>query len=227
MKSVRIWFEKRGLAIYTSHLDMNRCLTRAVRRANIPLWYTEGFNPPESLNPPRNITCLLPLPLGQEGRREPLDIRIEDDEMPFAEIVDRLNAVMPEGIRMLEACEPVCKSNQIAAAEYEITAEFASEGEAEGFAAGAAAVMASGVLNAEKRSKKGIKTVNLCGMTRSFDCRVEGCTVHTSAVLAAGSSINLNAELLMNALFAEFAAKPERNEISRLRLLLEDLTEFK
>ena len=45
MKSVRIWFEKRGLAIYTSHLDMNRCLTRAVRRANIPLWYTEGFNP--------------------------------------------------------------------------------------------------------------------------------------------------------------------------------------
>ena len=51
--------------------------------------------------------------------------------------------------------------------------------------------------------------------------------MHTSAVLAAGSSINLNAELLMNALFAEFAAKPERNEISRLRLLLEDLTEFK
>lgn len=221
MKSVRIWFEKRGLAIYTSHLDMNRCLTRAVRRANIPLWYTEGFNPHPY------ITFLLPLPLGQEGRREPLDIRIEDDEMPFAEIVDRLNAVMPEGIRMLEACEPVCKSNQIAAAEYEITTEFASEGEAEGFAACAAAVMASGVLNAEKRSKKGIKTVNLCDMTRSFDCRVEGCTVHTSAVLAAGSSVNLNAELLMNALFAEFAAKPERNEISRLRLLLEDLTEFK
>ncbi len=69
MKSVRIWFEKRGLAIYTSHLDMNRCLTRAVRRANIPLWYTEGFNPHPY------ITFLLPLPLGQEGRREPLDIR--------------------------------------------------------------------------------------------------------------------------------------------------------
>ena len=51
--------------------------------------------------------------------------------------------------------------------------------------------------------------------------------MHTSAVLAAGSSVNLNAELLMNALFAEFAAKPERNEISRFRLLLEDLTEFK
>lgn len=100
MKSVRIWFEKRGLAIYTSHLDMNRCLTRAVRRANIPLWYTEGFNPHPY------ITFLLPLPLGQEGRREPLDIRIEDDEMPFAEIVDRLNALCPRVSGCLRRANP-------------------------------------------------------------------------------------------------------------------------
>lgn len=221
MKPVRIWFEKSGLAVYTSHLDMNRCMIRAVRRAQIPLWYTEGFNPHPY------ITFLLPLPLGQEGRREPLDIRIEDDSMPFADVVDRLNAVMPEGIRMLEACEPEYKSNLIAAAEYEIITEFASAGEAEGFAAGAQAVIASGVLNAEKRSKRGIKTVNLCELVRSFDCRAEGCKTVTAAVLAAGSSVNLNAELLMNALFAEFAAQPERNSISRLRLLTEDLSEFK
>ncbi len=220
MKPVRIWFEKSGLAVYTSHLDMNRCFTRAVRRANIPLWYTEGFNPHPY------ITFLLPLPLGQEGKREPLDIRIEDDTLSFEEITGRLNAVMPEGIRILDSREPKCKSNEIAAAKYEITTCFSSHGEAEGFACGAADIIKSGTLNAEKKSKRGIKTVNLCEMIRKFECEVRDSTVYIETVLAAGSSVNLNAELLMNTLFAEFAAEPEQNVISRTLLLRENLEEF-
>lgn len=220
MKSARIWFEKSGLAIYISHLDMNRCMTRAVRRAEIPLWYTEGFNPHPYM------TFLMPLPLGQEGKREPMDIRIENDDMSFDEIKNRLNAVMPEGISIVDVCEPKCKSNEIAAAEYEIITEFSSEGEAIGFAAGAESVIESGVLNAEKRSKRGIKTVNLCEMIRSFECRANGNTVETKTVLAAGNSVNLNADLLMNALFAEFAAEPEKNTISRTKLLCSDLSAF-
>ena len=68
MKPVRILLKKTGLAIYISHLDMNRCLSRAVIRAKIPLWYTEGFNPKPYLN------FLCPLALGQEGLAEPLDL---------------------------------------------------------------------------------------------------------------------------------------------------------
>lgn len=219
MKSVRIWFEKSGLAVYISHLDMNRCMTRAVRRAGIPLWYTEGFNPHPYM------TFLMPLPLGQEGKREPVDIRIEQD-MPFEEIKNRLNSVMPEGVKIVDVLEPVNKANEIAAAEYEISTEFLSDGEAEGFAAGAQSIIDSGVLNAEKRSKRGIKTVNLCEMIRSFECRVNGNMVKTKTVLAAGNTVNLNAELLMNALFAEFAADPEKNSISRLKLLRSDLSLF-
>ena len=219
MKSVRIWFEKSGLAVYISHLDMNRCMTRAVRRAGIPLWYTEGFNPHPYM------TFLMPLPLGQEGKREPVDIRIEQ-YMPFEEIKNRLNSVMPEGVKIVDVLEPVNKANEIAAAEYEISTEFLSDGEAEGFAAGAQSIIDSGVLNAEKRSKRGIKTVNLCEMIRSFECRVNGNMVETKAVLAAGNTVNLNAELLMNALFAEFAADPEKNSISRLKLLRSDLSLF-
>lgn len=219
MKSVRIWFEKSGLAVYISHLDMNRCMTRAVRRAEIPLWYTEGFNPHPYM------TFLMPLPLGQTGKREPLDIRIEQD-MSFDEIKDRLNSVMPEGISIVDVSEPFNKANEIAAAEYEIITEFLSEGEAEGFAAGAQDVIESGVLNAEKRSKRGIKTVNLCEMVRSFECTANENKVITKAVLAAGNTVNLNAELLMNALFAEFAAEPEKNSITRTKLLRDDLSIF-
>ncbi len=219
MKSVRIWFKKSGLAVYISHLDMNRCMTRAVRRAEIPLWYTEGFNPHPYM------TFLMPLPLGQAGLREPLDIRIEND-MPVEDIRNRLNSVMPEGVEIVAVEEPKNKPNEIAAAEYDIEAGFLSEGEAEGFAAGATAVIDGGVLNAEKRSKRGIKTVNLCEMVRSFECVSDGTSVKIKTVLAAGNSVNLNAELLMNSLFAEFAAEPESFSVIRTKLLCEDLSLF-
>lgn len=219
MKSVRLWFKKDGLAVYTSHLDMNRCMTRAVRRAQIPLWYTEGFNPHPYM------TFLMPLPLGQAGLREPLDIRIEDD-MSFKEIKNRLNAVMPEGIEIVDVAKPECKPNEIAAAEYEADVIFENEDEAAVFAAGAAQIIASGVLNAEKRSKKGIKTVNLCEMVRSFEIKANGNKASVKAVLAAGNSVNLNAELLLNALNEALTAKPEKTVIVRTGLLREDLSIF-
>lgn len=219
MKSVRLWFKKDGLAVYISHLDMNRCMTRAVRRADIPLWYTEGFNPHPYM------TFLMPLPLGQSGMREPLDIRIEN-EMSFKEIKSRLNSVMPEGIEIVDVQKPEHKPSEIAAAEYEIDIYFASDGEAEGFTAGSSAVIEGGVLNAEKRSKRGIKTVNLCEMVRSFDAESDGNKVRIKTILAAGNSVNLNAELLMTALCGEFAAEPEKTNIVRTKLLREDLSIF-
>ncbi len=219
MKSVRLWFKKDGLAVYISHLDMNRCMTRAVRRAEIPLWYTEGFNPHPYM------TFLMPLPLGQSGMHEPLDIRIEA-EMSFKEIKNRLNSVMPEGIEIVDVRKPEHKPNEIAAAEYEIDVCFESSGEAEGFKAGAESIIGGGVLNAEKRSKRGIKTVNLCELIRSFEATVCENKVRVRTILAAGNSVNLNAELLMNALYGEFAAEPEKTDIVRTKLLREDLSIF-
>ena len=181
MKSVRLWYKKDGLAIYTSHLDMNRCFTRAVRRAEIPLWYTEGFNPHPYM------TFLMPLPLGQVGMREPLDIRIEG-EITFGEIKKRLNAVMPEGLEIVDVSKPECKPNEIAAAEYEIDVYFSNPAEAEGFAAGAESVIKGGVLNAEKRSKRGIKTVNLCELVRLFETEVCDSKVRVKTILAAGNT---------------------------------------
>ncbi|MBQ9923015.1 MAG: DUF2344 domain-containing protein, partial [Clostridia bacterium] len=36
---------ERGRAAYLSHLDMQRTLQRALRRADMPLVYSQGFNP--------------------------------------------------------------------------------------------------------------------------------------------------------------------------------------
>ncbi len=219
MKSVRLWYKKDGLAIYTSHLDMNRCFTRAVRRAEIPLWYTEGFNPHPYM------TFLMPLPLGQVGMREPLDIRIEG-EITFGEIKKRLNAVMPEGLEIVDVTKPECKPNAIDAAEYEIVAEFLSDEQAEKFAADSAALIGGGELNAEKRSKRGIKTVNLCEMIRSFSAKSEGKEVVINTILAAGNTVNLNADLLLNALQTQLGAEAETVIIVRTKLLQQDLSIF-
>lgn len=68
-------------------------MTRAVRRAEIPLWYTEGFNRHPYL------TFAAPLSLGSEGLQETMDLRLEE-ELPMEELVRRLDAVMPQGLRI-------------------------------------------------------------------------------------------------------------------------------
>ncbi|MBQ2842541.1 MAG: DUF2344 domain-containing protein [Clostridia bacterium] len=219
MKPVRLWFKKDGLAVYISHLDMNRCMTRAVRRADIPLWYTEGFNPHPYM------TFLMPLPLGQAGMKEPLDIRIEG-EMTFGEIKKRLNSVMPEGIEIVDVAKPEHKPNEIDAAEYEIDLWFENSAEAEQFSKGATKIVEGGVLNAEKRSKKGIKTVNLCELIRKFDISSSENKAYIRAILAAGNTVNLNAELLVNALLSELSAEEKDRNIVRTKLLREDLSIF-
>ena len=77
---------------YISHLDVMRCMSRAVRRARLPLWYTEGFNPHPYM------MFALPLSLGFSSQCESMDIRIEG-EMTDADIAGRMRDVMPASLR--------------------------------------------------------------------------------------------------------------------------------
>ena len=45
MDKLRMKFSKTGRAVYISHLDLMRTITRAFMRSEIPLKYSEGFNP--------------------------------------------------------------------------------------------------------------------------------------------------------------------------------------
>ena len=107
MRCVRIWFAKEGKVKYISHLDVMRCMSRAVRRARLPLWYTEGFNPHPYM------MFALPLSLGFSSQCESMDIRIEG-EMTDADIAGRMRDVMPEGLRLLSVREPVMQPSEIA-----------------------------------------------------------------------------------------------------------------
>ena len=222
MRCVRIWFEKTGRVKFVSHLDIMRCMTRAVRRAKIPLWYTEGFNPHPYLN------FLQPMPLGIEGRNEPLDIRIEGN-ITNGEIKDRLNSVLPEGIKINRVAEPYMKSNDIAFAEYEMYFEKASDG-GNDFIRKLQSAMESGELVCEKAGKvngrKRIKQVNVSENIKKFSITDKGDTILLNVIFPCGNAKNVNPMNLLDGINAYLSADVVPLNIIRLGLLDEHLTSF-
>ena len=61
-------FSKQGKLIFISHLDLIRLFERVLKRSDLPLVYTQGFNPHIK------FAVLFPLGLGQAGLREPVEI---------------------------------------------------------------------------------------------------------------------------------------------------------
>jgi len=214
MQNIRIWFSKRGRAIYISHLDLMRAMSRAVRRAALPVWYTEGFNPHPYLS------FALPLPLGQEGVREALDLRLEQD-MPLEEIARRFDGVLPEGIEVLGAAQPWCGPGEIGAAAYEIALPCGNPGE---WCARAEMLLAGGSLTAKKMGKQGHRKVEkeiaLAPLIFSHTLRAGEGEARLACTLAAGSEANLNPALLCEALGGETP------RIARVKLLRRDGSEW-
>ena len=89
-------YEKTDNAKYISHLDFVRTYNRTMRRAGLPVAFSEGFNPHPQLS------FALPLSVGYTSECELLELKLTE-ELPEAEIRDRLNAVIPDGIKILEA----------------------------------------------------------------------------------------------------------------------------
>lgn len=223
MQEVRIYFNKTGRAKYISHLDLMRTFTRAVTRAKIPLWYTEGFNPHPFM------TFALPLSLGIESVCESVDIRIVE-EIANDEIKDRLNSVMPEGLTVTAVSSEYKKCNEIAFAEYEVTFEFDESKKAGEYESVLSAIIGSNELVTKKTAKKhGRKTeveINLKDYINSFSLSSSGNKTILNIVLAAGNSKNLNISVLLDYLNT-VAIVPDFTEILKKRLLTSDLTEFK
>ena len=212
MKSVRIVFSKTGRARYVSHLDLVRAMTRAVRRADIPLWYTEGFNRHPYL------TFAAPLSLGYEGLRETMDIRMADD-FPFDELVKRLNAVLPEGLVAISAADAVAKAGELTAAEYRLTVPLPVDVIKD--------ALSSSELLVEKRTKKKtMKTIDILPYFKNAEVTVAGENVTVvTVVLPSGGAENVNPGLFIAALKGFVGADVEAN-VLRLRLLLADGSEF-
>lgn len=192
MINVRLYFTKTDRLRFISHLDMNRFMNRAVRRAKLPIWYTEGFNP----HP--HIIFALPLSLGFESTYDAVDLRLTDDDIEIDTLCDRLNAVCPEGIHFFDAATPVAKISAVTFADFEIT--FSDNGALE---TPLKSMLSLERIVCEKKTKKGgIKEIDLKEKLVSADISSnEDGNTRLSLRLPAGSADNVNPELFINYLF--------------------------
>ena len=88
----RVLFEKKGNAVWISHLDLMRLFQRAFQRAGLNLKHTQGFNPRPS------VSIALPLSVGVESNCELLDFELDGQTVSNKEIVARLNQSLVEGL---------------------------------------------------------------------------------------------------------------------------------
>ena len=220
MRLVRIWFEKKGMIRYISHLDLMRTVTRAIRRSEIPLWYTEGFNPHPYM------TFSLPLSLGMESECESMDIKIEGT-VTDGEILGKLKAVMPDGIHVTAVTQPVSDPKEIAYGEF--TLDFDGDFDREQVKEAINGILSKDEIIIQKPGKRGhkkvMKEIDLKPLI--FDPEITDTEngVRLFVRLPAGSKSNINPSLLADLIGKEI---PESVcLITRKRLLTADLTEFK
>ncbi len=113
----RIHFAKEYSIRFTSHLDLHRTWERTLRRAKIPLAYSQGFNPRPKMN------HSPALPLGCTSECEAVDIWLEEERAPDSILYD-VERVMPAGlqIQLVLQVDPQAPSlqSQILAFEYEV-----------------------------------------------------------------------------------------------------------
>jgi len=90
-KRVKICYDKKDQAGYFGHLELKNIFFRAIRRAGIPVKYSEGFHPM-----PR-ASFENPLPIGMESEEEAFILTVSDTVKPYL-LRDRLNAHLPRGL---------------------------------------------------------------------------------------------------------------------------------
>lgn len=191
----RIKYTKGEMVKYISHLDFLRSINRSFKRGKIPVKYSNGFNPHVLLN------IALPCPVGVSSVCELLDIELYE-KMDPAEIKDRLSKVLPVGIEVLEVTENKDMPDffDITSALYEISFKSDKQIDIEKF-------ISEKEFMIEKKSKRGMKEVNIKDFIRSIEPVCQGEKEYKiEAILDAGAKSNLKTELLINAMACYFDA---------------------
>lgn len=208
MKNVRIWFKKDKECKYISHLDLNRCMLRALHKSKIPIWHTEGFNPHPF------VTFALPLSLGFEGEKETMDIRLLDEDFPMNEIISRLNACLPDGIRTYYVAEPVMKPGSITYALFQMQIH-SEETDPDTLLSVFKKMFSMDTILMEKKTKKGFKEIDLKESFGKYSLSRQIGGVELNILLPAGSTNNVNPGLILDAVKAYYHVETKANIVRK------------
>lgn len=220
MRCVRVWFKKMGMSRYVSHLDLMRAMTRSVRRAEVPLWYTEGYNPHPYL------TFALPLSLGMESLYESMDMRIEG-ESTNEEIFGLLKGSMPPGIEIVSVEDPIDDPKTIAFGEFDL---FFDCEDTKALTALIEEMLSKEELIVQKLGKQGrkkvLKDINLLEFLKESKLSSSGNRVKLTVVFPAGSTTNINPTLLSDEIVKQ-SGEDIASYVVRKRLMKADMENFR
>jgi radical SAM-linked protein len=96
VQKLRLRYAKRGPLRFTSHRDVARAFERALRRAGVPMAFSQGFSPHPK------VSWIGASPTGVASEAEYVEIQVVEQVDPAA-LVAGLDAAMPAGLDVLEA----------------------------------------------------------------------------------------------------------------------------
>ncbi len=186
MAKFRLQFTKYGDMKYVSHLDLIRLFTRIFHRADLPLAYSEGFNPHPKMS------VLLPLSVGFESACEYIDVEFRDG-VGMLDCMKKLKGKLPLGMeipQITQLNETSKKAKAIRYASYELNfLNPPSQEEIEAF-------LSLDEIQVLKKTKRSEAMADI--KPDIMDLYVADGKVY--AVISAGSEANLKADLLVTAM---------------------------
>jgi len=193
-------------------------MQRALLRAGLELKYSEGFNPHPYLS------VALPLPVGSSSVCELMDIGMASDVQPGG-IREQINAVLPEGIEVLEVYTPERKYSYIAWVEIRGILYYD---------AGAPAYAAKRLMKRfaeesiviSKKTKRGESDIDIAPFVRDVCFNDDGEVAMAARLSAQNPSIT--AENLMSALNGGYGMlMPDFYDLSRIEVFDKDMKVFR
>ena len=212
MSTVRIKFQKTGLSIFFSHLDLQKVMQRALKMSGLPVWYSKGFNPHIYM------TFTLPLSLGHESLCESFDFRLEED-LTEQQILKAMEGTLPDGIILTAAGAPDYDASQIKYALYKIK----MYGDKSILNDCINDYQTSSEIVVTKVSKKKTTEINIKEQIKDFKVVEEGeDTLTFTALFPAGTTYNLNPSLLLEYFSNKFGIDANGCDVLRVNLLDEN-----
>ena len=215
-KIIRAKYKKEDDMIFISHLDLQRLLQRAFRRAEINLSYSQGFNPHPKMSYGNALA------LGVESQGEYVDIEIEDD-IEVKEFLERINEQLPDGIKFVKGQEIDPKtpslSSIIVYGEYIFNIDLEVPLSKEFVKSRVLNFVKSKEIIITKKNKKGKKVeVDIRPMIRNFDLvSLDDNRVTFVSTIATGSKANLNINILIPQILDMLNLDMDPREVGVLR----------
>lgn len=214
MGHYRIEFSKGPKTRFISHLELMHAFARALRRAQIPLAFSEGFNP----HPKMSFASAVAV--GMLSDKEYLDLELRE-EMSAGEILARLKASLPPGLDVRECKELKHKTQALMAmvdtAQYEVKTKLKAEVAKKEIDEAIVQMLQKDHLIIEKHGKRGLENKDIRPGIYALSCKhCDPSAAYFEMVVQAGSKGNIRPEEVMQGL-SKIALLPVETEAAVIK----------